>query len=100
MRPPTRAPPGPHFDRPHHWWAPALGPHRFSELYCDTWRRSVLNLRGRKSVWQWMREVDPWNALFLMQALRRTQKMLDPQHYLAEYDLVPPAQSVVTALQA
>ena len=47
-----------------------------------------------------MREVDPWNALFLLQALRRTQKMLDPQHYLAEYDLVPPARSIVTAQPA
>jgi hopanoid C-3 methylase len=89
-----------HFDMHHLLWAPALGPDRFFELYCETWRRSVLNLRGRKSVWQWMREVDPWNALFLMQALRRTQKMLDPQHYLAEYDVVPPAESVVRALQA
>ena len=35
------------------------GPGRFFDLYCETWRRSVLNLRGRKSVWQWMREVDP-----------------------------------------
>ena len=33
--------------------------------YCETWRRSVLNLRGRKSLWQWLREVDPRNALFL-----------------------------------
>jgi hypothetical protein len=89
-----------HFDMHHLLWEPALGPDRFFELYCETWRRSVLNLRGRKSVWQWMREVDPWNALFLLKALRRTQKMLDPQHYLAEYDLVPPARSIVTAQTA
>ena len=89
-----------HFDMHHLLWEPALGPDRFFELYCETWRRSVLNLRGRKSVWQWMREVDPWNALFLLQALRRTQKMLDPQHYLAEYDLVPPGRSIVTAQPA
>ena len=76
-------------------WEPALGPETFFELYCETWRRSVLNLRGRKSIWQWMRDVDPWNALFLLRALGRTQKMLDPSHYLAEYDLVPPAESVV-----
>ena len=60
----------------------------------------MLNLRGRKSIWQWMREVDPWNALFLLRALRRTQKMLDPSHYLAEYDLVPPAESVVAGWRA
>jgi hopanoid C-3 methylase len=89
-----------HFDMHHLLWEPALGPDRFFELYCETWRRSVLNLRGRKSVWQWMREVDPGNALFLLQALRRTQKMLDPRHYLAEYDLVPPARSIVTAQPA
>ena len=89
-----------HFDMHHLLWEPALGPDRFFELYCETWRRSVLNLRGRKSVWQWMREVDPWNALFLLKALRRTQKMLDPQHYLAEYDLVPPGRSIVTAQPA
>jgi radical SAM superfamily enzyme YgiQ (UPF0313 family) len=100
MRPLIGARQWAHFDMHHLLWEPALGPDRFFELYCETWRRSVLNLRGRKSVWQWMREVDPWNALFLMQALRRTQKMLDPQHYLAEYDLVPPARSVVSALQA
>jgi radical SAM superfamily enzyme YgiQ (UPF0313 family) len=89
-----------HFDMHHLLWEPALGPERFFELYCETWRRSVLNLRGRKSVWQWMREVDPWNALFLLKALNRTQKMLDPRHYLAEYDLVPPARSIVTAQPA
>jgi hypothetical protein len=47
----------------------------------------VLNLRGRKSVWRWLREVDPANAWFLLRALRRTQRMMDPAHYLAEYDL-------------
>jgi hypothetical protein len=71
----------------HLLWEPALGPERFFALYCETWRRSVLNLRGRKSLWRWMREVDLRNALPLIGALRRTQKMMDPAHYLAEYDL-------------
>ena len=70
----------------HLLWEPALGPERFFELYCETWRRSVLNLNGRKSLWQWLREVDPRNALFLIRALRRTQRMMEPAHYLAEYD--------------
>ena len=83
-----------HFDMHHLLWEPALGPERFFDLYCETWRRSVLNLKGRKSMWQWMREVDPWNALFLLRALRRTQKMLEPSHYLHEYALVPPSESV------
>src|SRR5688572_10902990 len=75
------------FDMHHLLWEPALGPRRFFELYCETWRRSVLNLRGRKRTWQWLREVDPMNALFLLRALHRTQKMMDPDHYLQEYEL-------------
>jgi hypothetical protein len=55
-------------------------------LYCETWRRSVLNLRGRKSLWRWLREADVRNAPFLLRALARTQRMMDPAHYLAEYD--------------
>jgi len=74
-----------HFDMHHLLWEPALGPERFFELYCETWRRSVLNLRGRKSLWQWMREVDPRNMLFLLRALRRTQRMMSPKHYVDEY---------------
>jgi radical SAM superfamily enzyme YgiQ (UPF0313 family) len=76
-----------HFDMHHLLWEPALGPDRFFELYCETWRRSVLNLKGRKRLWQWLREVDPRNAWFLIQALRRTQLLMEPAHYLADYDL-------------
>ena len=75
------------FDMHHLLWEPALGPERFFALYCETWRRSVLNLRGRKSLWRWLREVDPRNALFLLRALARTQRLMDPAHYMAEYDL-------------
>ncbi len=85
------------FDMHHLLWEPTLGAQRFFELYCETWRRSVLNLRGRKSLWQWMREVDPMNALFLLRALRRTQKMMDPEHYMAEYDLAPEGEPAVAA---
>jgi hopanoid C-3 methylase len=87
MKPKLRARRWAQFDMHHLLWEPALGAGRFFELYCETWRRSVLNLRGRKSVWRWLREVDPRNAIFLMRALRRTQRMMDPAHYLAEYDL-------------
>jgi radical SAM superfamily enzyme YgiQ (UPF0313 family) len=100
MRPRIGARQWSHFDMHHLLWEPALGPERFFEQYCETWRRSVLNLRGRKSIWQWMREVDPLNALFLFRALRRTQRMLDPRHYLDEYDLVPPAESVAAGWRA
>jgi len=96
MREKLRARRWSHFDMHHLLWEPALGADRFFELYCETWRRSVLNLRGRKKVWQWLREVDPRNALFLMQALRRTQHLMQPDHYLEEYDLAPPAESIVS----
>ena len=89
MRPMLRARRWSHFDMHHLLWEPRLGPRRFFELYCETWRRSVLNLRGRKGLLQWMREVDARNALFLVRALRRTQRLMDPQHYVDEYDLAP-----------
>ena len=94
MREKLRARRWSHFDMHHLLWEPALGPERFFALYCETWRRSVLNLRGRKKIWQWLREVDPRNALFLMRALRRTQHLMSPPHYLKEYDLAPAAESV------
>jgi radical SAM superfamily enzyme YgiQ (UPF0313 family) len=94
MRPRVAARKWAHFDMHHLLWEPALGPQRFFELYCETWRRSVLNLGGRKSVWEWLRQVQPRNALFLMKALWRTQRMMDPRHYVAEYDLGDPSQSV------
>ena len=98
MRPTMRARRWSHFDMHHLLWEPALGPRRFFELYCETWRRSVLNLKGRKGLLQWMREVDLRNAPFLIRALRRTQKLMDAEHYLAEYDLAPPAEGVTAGL--
>ena len=79
------------FDMHHLLWEPALGPERFFELYCQTWRRSVLNLKGRKRLWDWLREVDMRNLPFLVRALRRTQRMMDPAHYLREYAVAPSA---------
>jgi hopanoid C-3 methylase len=83
-----------HFDMHHLLWEPVLGPERFFELYCETWRRSVLNLRGRKRLWDWIRQVDVRNLPFLLRALRRSQGMMDPAHYMKEYDLVTPSESV------
>jgi radical SAM superfamily enzyme YgiQ (UPF0313 family) len=100
MRQKLRARRWSHFDMHHLLWEPALGPRRFFELYCETWRRSVLNLKGRKGLLQWMREVDLRNALFLIQALRRTQRLMDAGHYLAEHDLAPPAEAVVARLSS
>ena len=44
-----------------------------------------------------MREVDLSNALFLVRALRRTQRLMDVEHYLEEYDLAPSDSGVVQA---
>jgi hypothetical protein len=99
MRPRIAARTWAHFDMHHLLWEPALGPARFFGLYCETWRRSVLNLGGRKSVWQWLRDVHPRDALFLLRALRRTQRMMDPAHYLAEYDLAAGRDSVVASIE-
>jgi radical SAM superfamily enzyme YgiQ (UPF0313 family) len=77
------------FDMSHLLWEPKVGAQRFFELYCETWRRSVLNLRGSKRWWQWIGEVKPQHALFLMRALLRTQRMMDPQYYLSEHRLAP-----------
>ncbi|MGH9158743.1 MAG: B12-binding domain-containing radical SAM protein [Vicinamibacteraceae bacterium] len=100
MRSRIRARQWAHFDLHHLLWEPALGPERFFGLYCETWRRSVLNLRGRKGFWQWMQEVEWSNARFLVKALRRTQRLMDPKHYLAEYDLAQPASAAAAAVPA
>lgn len=53
-----------------------------------------MNLKGRKKLTQWLREVEWRNLPFLLKALRRTQHMMDPAHYLREYDLAPIGRSV------
>jgi radical SAM superfamily enzyme YgiQ (UPF0313 family) len=100
MRPILRSQPWSRFDMHHLLWEPALGAERFFELYCETWRRSVLNLGGRKSIWKWLSEVDPRNALFLLRALRRTQHMMDPSHYLAENDFLSSSNVLTGPLAA
>jgi radical SAM superfamily enzyme YgiQ (UPF0313 family) len=80
------------FDMSHLLWEPKLGARRFFELYCETWRRSVLNLSGEKPWWRWLREVKPQHVPFLMRMLYRTQRMMDPDYYLAEHRLAAAAQ--------
>ena len=75
------------FDMHHLLWEPKLGAHRFFELYCATWRRSILNLGGEKKWWNWASQVPLRNLLFLTQALRRTQRMMRPEAYLSEFRL-------------
>ena len=94
MRPALRARRWADFDMHHALWEPALGAERFFELYCETWRRSILNLGGRKRLGQWLSEVELRNAPFLLKALIRSQRMMKPSHYLREHNLAAPAQAV------
>ncbi|HEY8550839.1 MAG TPA: radical SAM protein [Vicinamibacterales bacterium] len=90
MLPQLRATEWAQFDMHHLLWEPALGAQRFYELYCETWRRSVLNLSGRKKWHQWLRQVKLRDALFLARMLRSTQRMMKPEAYLAEHRLSEP----------
>jgi radical SAM superfamily enzyme YgiQ (UPF0313 family) len=72
------------YDLHHLLWRPRLAPERFFELYCETWRRSVLNLAGNKRIGKWLREVHPLQIPRLIRILWRTQKLMQPKAYLAE----------------
>jgi radical SAM superfamily enzyme YgiQ (UPF0313 family) len=87
MRPRIRAAHWKQFDMHHLLWEPRLGAERFFELYCETWRRSVLNLRGRKSWRDWARQVRPSDVPLLTRMLIRAQRMMRPEAYLAEHQL-------------
>jgi radical SAM superfamily enzyme YgiQ (UPF0313 family) len=45
------------YDMHHLLWEPRLGTARFFELYCETWRRSILNLGGHKTWRDWAQQV-------------------------------------------
>jgi radical SAM superfamily enzyme YgiQ (UPF0313 family) len=79
------------YDMHHVLWEPRLGAARFFELYCETWRRSILNLQGHKSWRDWARQVRPSDLPLLTQMLLRTQRMMRPDAYLAEHVLARPA---------
>jgi radical SAM superfamily enzyme YgiQ (UPF0313 family) len=72
------------YDLHHLLWRPRLPVERFFELYCETWKRTVLNAAGRKKWWKWMAEVEIRQVARMLRILRRTQHMLDPRAYLAE----------------
>ncbi len=72
-----------HYDLHHLLWQPRLPVERFFELYCETWRRSVLNIAGKKKWWQWLKQVRVRDIPRLVRILARTQGMMDPQAYLA-----------------
>jgi radical SAM superfamily enzyme YgiQ (UPF0313 family) len=87
MRPRIRAESWAQYDMHHLLWEPRLGVRRFFELYCETWRRSVLNLKGRKSWRDWARQVRPRDLPFLTRTLLRSQRMMRPSSYVAEHRL-------------
>jgi hopanoid C-3 methylase len=69
----------------HLLWEPRLGVARFFELYAETWRRSILNTSGDKSLLDWMRQVRPAQIPYLARVLWRTQHMMQPKAYLQEH---------------
>jgi radical SAM superfamily enzyme YgiQ (UPF0313 family) len=75
------------YDMHHALWEPRLGARRFFELYAETWRRSILNLRGRKRWSDWARQVRPAQIPYLTRVLLRTQRVMRPDAYLAEHGL-------------
>ncbi len=84
-----RVPKWTQFDMSHLLWEPKLGTQRFFELYCETWRRSVLNLSGSKPWYKWLGQIKLRQFPLLMRALARTQRMMDPAFYIAEHNLLP-----------
>ena len=60
---------------------------RFFELYCETWRRTVLNSAGRKKWWQWLPQVDLRHIGHLARILARSQQLMNPHAYMAEYSV-------------
>ena len=70
----------------HVLWEPRLGAKRFFELYAETWRRSILNTSGQKRWIDWMRQVRPAQIPYLTGVLRRTQRMMKAEAYLAEHE--------------
>ena len=79
------------YDMHHVLWEPRLGTQRFFELYCETWRRSILNLGGHKSWWDWAKQVRVADLAALTRMLLRTQRMMRPEAYLSEHRLAEPA---------
>jgi radical SAM superfamily enzyme YgiQ (UPF0313 family) len=73
------------FDMHHLLWEPKLGAERFFELYAETWRRSILNTSGDKSIFDWMRQVRPSQIPYIVRVLWRTQRMMKPAAYMREH---------------
>ncbi|KAB0669807.1 radical SAM protein [Oryzomonas sagensis] len=81
----TAGQPWANFDMHHLLWEPRLGAERFFELYAETWRRSILNTAGNKSLLDWVRQVRPSQIPYIIRVLLRTQRMMKPAEYLREH---------------
>lgn len=73
------------YDMHHVLWEPKLGAERFFELYAETWRRSILNIGGDKSLYAWMRQVKLTHVPYITRILLRTQRMMKAEAYLREH---------------
>ena len=64
---------------------------RFFELYAETWRRSILNLRGEKRWRDWAAQIRPTQIPYLARVLHRTQRSYQapapPAHPQPDRDL-------------
>lgn len=87
-----KIPPQPwsNFDMHHLLWEPRIGVERFFELYAETWRRSILNTSGEKSLMDWVRQVRPAQIPYIARVLWRTQRMMKPAAYVREHHATHP----------
>lgn len=90
------------YDMHHLLWEPKLGAERFFELYAETWKRSILNVGGDKSIFAWMKQVKLSHVPYITRILMRTQRMMKAEAYLAEHRIglrAKPIQPLPEALQ-
>lgn len=87
MRQTLRGQPWYKYDMHHLLWEPRLGAERFFELYAETWRRSILNLRGPKRWHDWAKQVRFREIPYLTRVLLRSQRMMQASAYLQEHSV-------------
>jgi radical SAM superfamily enzyme YgiQ (UPF0313 family) len=82
------------YDMHHVLWEPRLGAEKFFELYAETWRRSILNLSGDKSLLAWIKQVKFSHVPYITRILLRTQRMMKAEAYLAEHRVGVEAKAI------
>jgi radical SAM superfamily enzyme YgiQ (UPF0313 family) len=97
LRPSIAGQPWFKYDMHHVLWEPKLGARRFFELYAETWRRSILNTAGEKSLTDWVRQVKPSQIPYIVRVLLRTQRMMRAEAYLKEHETPLPQVEEVPA---